>query len=256
MKQLTEGCTDAAQEDTGHYGQRHEEAALHSPAGFKSWPCLISISRFVTSAGPLATKTKQNTVATMALIPLIFISNNSNFHSRTETYSTPNIFTSAPTKKCRWLTNARDGDWLLAGSCTFHSGQDLSSAHRLRHFCAMRPARSAIILFFFFFFRSAYRCIHSTPWHLIRPPPLFELRVLTFKSAPLFISWRSSTRKNSTITYRSPKIEILATFLFFFFFKCKSQVGDGNLETWLYLGPKSDWNWTFRWIDAEFNWKC
>ena len=58
MKQLTEGCTDAAQEDTGHYGQRHEEAALHSPAGFKSWPCLISISRFVTSAGPLATKTK------------------------------------------------------------------------------------------------------------------------------------------------------------------------------------------------------
>ena len=217
MKQLTEGCTDAAQEDTGHYGQRHEEAALHSPAGFKSWPCLISISRFVTSAGPLATKTKQNTVATMALIPLIFYFKQFKFLFKKRDVEHSKHFYLRTDKEMQ-VTHERAGRRLTAGRIVYFSFRSgLSSAHRLRHFCAMRPARSAIILFFFFFFRSAYRCIHSTPWHLIRPPPLFELRVLTFKSAPLFISWRSSTRKNSTITYRSPKIEILATFLFFFF---------------------------------------
>ena len=189
MKQLTEGCTDAAQEDTGHYGQRHEEAALHSPAGFKSWPCLISISRFVTSAGPLATKTKQNTVATMALIPLIFYFKQFKFlFKKRDVHHSKHFYLRAD--KEMQVTHERAGRRLTAGRIVYFSFRSgLSSAHRLRHFCAMRPARSAIILFFFS--SSSDRRIGASIRHLdilFDRLPFFELRVLTFKSAPLFIS--------------------------------------------------------------------
>ena len=120
MKQLTEGCTDAAQEDTGHYGQRHEEAALHSPAGFKSWPCLISISRFVTSAGPLATKTKQNTVATMALIPLIFYFKQFKFSFKNRDVEHSKHFYLRTDKEMQ-VTHERAGRRLTAGRIVYFS---------------------------------------------------------------------------------------------------------------------------------------